>query len=178
VVAPVSTGYQPQLTVKSDSNVGKILVIIGLILAVFVALTVWMANIQNDYEIKRSQARQSQTASSNHTLVPPKPLNNKAQTTKKKNAVEEFSDKMNKTVGVQLFSNYEILGNSLTVTTTSAWDKQDYDLRFKMAQMFHAVWTEACALDDPAKAPFSLKDVGGNEVGGFNILNGSWVEKK
>lgn len=70
-------------------------------------------------------------------------------------------------------------GETITLSVNNIWHIRAYQIRLQDAQTLFAVWVRLYRETDDDKQPlFSIVDFNGNEVGGYSIWSGVWVQEK
>ena len=68
--------------------------------------------------------------------------------------------------------------NCSKLTVDNTWHYRIYQVRLQDAQTLWEAWARLVSPADPDKARISIVDLRGNEVGGYNLLTGVWVQEK
>jgi len=77
-----------------------------------------------------------------------------------------------------LFSEIQLSGDRVILTTTPAWRLKSYQSRLQTVEKMWRAWARAHPSREKKIARLELRDSTGGEVGGTSTLRGAWVEQE
>ena len=77
-----------------------------------------------------------------------------------------------------LFSEIQLSGDKVILTTTPAWRLKPYRSRLQTVEKMWRAWARAHPSKEKKIARLELRDSTGGEVGGTSTLRGAWVEQE
>lgn len=87
-------------------------------------------------------------------------------------------DKGNKAANKAMIRHVRVTSeDKVIITVDNAWHLVTYQLRLQIAQNLWTQWVAIASPGDPDKARMQIVDHNGNEVGGYSVWNGVWVQK-
>jgi hypothetical protein len=86
-------------------------------------------------------------------------------------------DKASKTANQRVVHRVDVTGDKATITVDNSWHLVVYQVRLQVAQNLWNQWVSIASPNDPDKAGMKLVDLNGNEVGGYSVFSGVWVQK-